>query len=93
VSAAAQSGEIVRFFAARVTSLSSFLRAFAALRTKPLAFLGLAGSLCAPRSIRPRAVSKSRVMVVGIDWPWQTGAWRPAPRKMQRAASKPVSGT
>jgi hypothetical protein len=38
-------------------------------------------------------VPKSRVMVVGIAWPWQTGAWRPLPRKMQRAESKPVTAS
>ena len=73
--------------------MPSFLRAFSALRTNPLAFFWLAGALCAPRSIRSRAVPKSRVMVVGIDWPWQTGAWRPLPRKTQRAESKPVTAS
>ena len=90
VSAAAQSAEIDRFFAARVTSLPSFLRALAALRTKPLAFLGFA-AFWAPRSIRLLALSNSWVIVVGIAWPWQTGVWRPAPRKMHCADSKPVT--
>src|SRR5262249_24640351 len=65
VSAAAQSAEIVRFFAARVTSLPSFLSTLAALRTKPFAFLEFA-AFCAPRSIRPFALSNSWVIDVGI---------------------------